>query len=47
MHVLLVEDERRISAYVKRGLEEEGYAVDAGYTGKEAHEIGESNLSPF
>lgn len=36
MRVLLVEDERRISAYVKRGLEEEGYAVDAVYTGQEA-----------
>jgi DNA-binding response OmpR family regulator len=36
MRILLVEDERRISAYVKRGLEEEGYAVDAIYTGKEA-----------
>jgi len=35
MRVLLVEDERRISAYVKRGLEEEGYAVDAVYTGRE------------
>lgn len=36
MRVLLVEDERRISIYVKRGLEEEGYAVDAVYTGREA-----------
>jgi DNA-binding response OmpR family regulator len=36
MRLLLVEDERRISAYVKRGLEEEGYAVDAVYTGQEA-----------
>jgi len=31
-----VEDERKISAYVKRGLEEQGYAVDAAYTGTEA-----------
>ena len=36
MRVLLVEDERKISAYVKRGLEEQGYAVDAAYTGREA-----------
>jgi DNA-binding response OmpR family regulator len=36
MRILLVEDERKISAYVKRGLEEEGYAVDAAYTGREA-----------
>ena len=36
MRVLLVEDERKISAYVKRGLEEQGYAVDAVYTGRDA-----------
>ncbi len=36
MRLLLVEDERKISAYVKRGLEEQGYAVDAAYTGLEA-----------
>jgi len=36
MRILLVEDERKISAYVKRGLEEQGYAVDTAYTGQEA-----------
>jgi DNA-binding response OmpR family regulator len=36
MRVLVVEDERKISAYVKRGLEEQGYAVDTAYTGREA-----------
>ena len=36
MHALIVEDERRIAAYVKRGLEEEGYAVDVATTGREA-----------
>lgn len=36
MRILLVEDERKISAYVKRGLEEQGYAVDVAYTGREA-----------
>lgn len=36
MRVLIVEDERRISAYVKRGLEEQGYAVDAVDTGRDA-----------
>jgi DNA-binding response OmpR family regulator len=36
MHVLIVEDERRIAAYVKRGLEEEGYAVDVAHDGREA-----------
>jgi DNA-binding response OmpR family regulator len=36
MRVLLVEDERNISAYVRRGLEEAGYAVDTAFTGPEA-----------
>ena len=36
MRVLVVEDERRIAAYVKRGLEEQGYAVDVASTGREA-----------
>ena len=36
MRILLVEDEHRISAYVKRGLEESGYAVDAVFTGRDA-----------
>jgi DNA-binding response OmpR family regulator len=36
MHVLVVEDERKIATYVKRGLEEQGYAVDVATTGREA-----------
>ncbi len=42
MRVLVVEDERKISAYVKRGLEEQGYAVDAAFTGREALEWAET-----
>jgi DNA-binding response OmpR family regulator len=36
MHILLVEDERMIANYVKRGLEEQGYAVDIAFSGEEA-----------
>ena len=36
MRILLVEDEHRISAYVKRGLEQSGYAMDAVFTGRDA-----------
>jgi two-component system, OmpR family, copper resistance phosphate regulon response regulator CusR len=36
MRVLIVEDERKIAAYLKRGLEEQGYAVDTVHTGSEA-----------
>jgi DNA-binding response OmpR family regulator len=33
---LIVEDEQKIAAYVKRGLEEQGYAVDVTHTGCDA-----------
>lgn len=36
MRILFVDDERKISAYVTRGLQEQGYAIDAVYTGREA-----------
>jgi len=42
MRILVVEDERKISAYIKRGLEEQGYAVDTVYNGREALEWAEA-----
>jgi two-component system, OmpR family, copper resistance phosphate regulon response regulator CusR len=36
MRILLVEDEAKIAVYVKRGLQESGYAVDVVYTGRDA-----------
>ena len=36
MRVLVVEDERKLAAYVKRGLQEESYAVDLAFAGQEA-----------
>jgi DNA-binding response OmpR family regulator len=38
MRILLVEDEQKIRTYVKRGLEEQGYAVDAVSDGQAALE---------
>src|SRR4026208_327191 len=38
MRVLLVEDEHKIASYVKRGLQESGYAVDAVFTGGDARD---------
>jgi DNA-binding response OmpR family regulator len=35
MRVLIVEDEKKMAASLKRGLEEEGYAVDLAYDGNE------------
>ena len=36
MRVLIVEDQPNVSTYVKRALEEQGYAVDLARTGREA-----------
>jgi DNA-binding response OmpR family regulator len=44
MRVLIVEDERKIAAYMKRGLEEQGYAVDNVYSGNEALDWIEATL---
>jgi len=38
MRVLVVEDEHKIAAFVKRGLEENTYAVDVAYDGEEGYE---------
>lgn len=36
MRILLVEDELRISTYIRKGLKEAGHAVDQAFTGTEA-----------
>jgi DNA-binding response OmpR family regulator len=45
MRVLIVEDDRKISTYLQRGLEEQGYAVDAASTGREA--LAWTDVVPF
>jgi DNA-binding response OmpR family regulator len=42
MRVLVVEDERRLASIIKRGLIEEGYAVDAVFDGEEAQYMAET-----
>jgi DNA-binding response OmpR family regulator len=42
MRILVVEDERRLCSIVKRGLLEEGYAVDTAYEGEEGEYLAES-----
>jgi DNA-binding response OmpR family regulator len=44
MRVLVVEDEPKIAAYLKRGLQEQGYAVDSAVTGPEALDWAEAAL---
>ena len=35
MRILVVEDERKVASFIKKGLEEEGYAVDVAVDGEE------------
>lgn len=34
MRLLVIEDEKKVSSFIRKGLEEEGYAVDAAFDGK-------------
>ncbi len=43
MRVLVVEDEEKISKFIKRGLKEEGYAVDTAADGEEGHFLATTN----
>jgi len=43
MRILVVEDEKKIADFVKRGLKEEGYAVDAAYDGEEGLFLAKTN----
>jgi DNA-binding response OmpR family regulator len=42
MRILLIEDERQLAAVIKRGLQEEGYAVDATFDGDEGQYYAEN-----
>lgn len=43
MRILLVEDERRMASFIKRGLEEERYVVDVAPNGENAFFLAETN----
>lgn len=43
MRILIVEDEKKIADFVKRGLKEEGYAVDAAYDGENGLFLAKTN----
>ena len=43
MRILTVEDEKKVAAFIKKGLEEETYAVDIATDGEEGFHLGEQN----
>lgn len=43
MRILVVEDEKKVASFVKKGLEEESYAVDVAYDGEEGLFLAENN----
>ncbi len=43
MRILVIEDEVKIAQFIKRGLKEEGYAVDVSGDGEEGHFLLSSN----
>ena len=43
MRILIVEDEKKVAAFIKKGLEEETYAVDVASDGEEGLHLGEQN----
>ena len=43
MRILIVEDEKKVAAFIKKGLEEETYAVDVAMDGEEGLHHGEQN----
>ena len=42
MRILVIEDEHRIAEALKKGLEQERYAVDLAYTGSDGYELANS-----
>src|SRR3989338_5116787 len=43
MSILVVEDEKKVAGFIKKGLEEESYAVDVAYDGVEGEYLAATN----
>ncbi len=43
MRILVVEDERKVASFIKKGLEEQSYVVDVSYDGKQGEELASQN----
>lgn len=44
MRILVIEDEKKIADFIKRGLKEEEYAVDIAYDGEEGYFLAKANV---
>lgn len=45
MNILVVEDEKKLASFIRKGLEEHGYSVTVSHNGDEAHTLARTN--PF
>lgn len=43
MRILVVEDEKKVAGFIKKGLEEESYAIDVAYDGVEGEYMASTN----
>ncbi len=43
MRILVVEDQKKMAGFLKKGLMENGYSVDVGYSGSQGHELAIEN----
>ncbi len=43
MRILIIEDEKKIADFIKRGLKEEGYAADVAYDGENGRFLAKTN----
>lgn len=43
MRILVVEDEKKVASFIRKGLQAEGYAVDVAYDGVEGEFLAENN----
>ena len=39
MRILVIEDEKKIAEFIRRGLKEEGYSVDVAYDGQQGYQL--------
>ena len=45
MRILIVEDEKKIADFIKRGLKEEGYSADIAHDGEKGHFLASTGLA--